>query len=114
MTEMLKLLTNINDKLNLNGNNYTSGRPPNSSPMFINRQPSPSRSNARRFSNDQLSLQPQNRHVPSMSRPPPHPTPQCRAPPSTKQNYICWYHQNYGPGARKCMPECTFFLYLEF
>ena len=34
MTEMLKLLTNLNDKLNLNGNNYTSGRPPNSSPIF--------------------------------------------------------------------------------
>ena len=46
MTEMLKLLTTINDKLTLNGNNYTFGRPPNSSPMFINPQPSPSRSNA--------------------------------------------------------------------
>ena len=109
MTEMLKLLSNINDKLNLNGNNYTSGRPPNSSLMFINPQPFPSRSNARRFGNHQLSSQPPNRHVPSMSRPPHHPTPQRRAPPSTNQNHICWYHQNYGPGARICMPECTFF-----
>ena len=53
MTEMLKLLTNINDKLNLNGNNYTSGRPANSPLTFINPQPSPSRSNARRFGNHQ-------------------------------------------------------------
>ena len=109
MTEMLKLLTNINDKLNLNGNNYTSRRPFNSPPMFTNPQSSPSRSNARGFGNHQLSPQPQNRHVPSMSRPPRHSTPQRRAPTSTNQNYICWYHQNYGPGARKCMPECTFF-----
>ena len=94
MTEMLKLLTNINDKLNLNGNNYTSGRPFNLPPMFTNPQPSSSRSNARRFGNHQLSPQPQNQHVPSMSRPPPHPTLQRRAPTSTNQNYICWYHQN--------------------
>ena len=67
---------------------------------FINPQPSPPRSHARRFSNHQLSPQPQNRHVPSMSRPPTHHTSQRRAPPSTNQNYICWY-QNYGPGARK-------------
>ena len=93
ITEMLKLLTNINDKLNLNGNNYTSGRPPNSLP--INPQPSPSRSNARRFGNHQLSPQIQNRQASSMSSPPPHSTPQRRAPPSPNQNYICWYHQNY-------------------